>query len=447
MTTQPTPTERFARFAAGTTYDDLPGEVVHAVRRAVVDSLGVTVGGRDHETVRAALRAVRETGGSGIATVVGEERRADLHSATLVNGIMAHVLDWDDSIYPTRLHPSAALVPALLAAGEDLDASGRALVVGHAVGFEIARRLADAAYPGFYAGNWHGTGITGAAATAGAVGSMLGLDADRMVHALGVGAGLGAGTLSALGSSAKSLILGHAGSAGLDAAYLARQGFTAHPDMLGRGGGFLDLYASDPAYEGLTDGLGERWAVLDNGFKPYPCGMVAHAAIDAARELRALAPPRSRLAALRLRVSSETADMTGVTDPATGLQAKFSVRYEAAVAWVEGNVGPAAFEDDAVRRPEIREAMARTTVEAVERIAQQEAWAEAETADGWRHEVHVPYARGTVQRPLSDDDLDEKFRLACSTSAYSRVEELRESGWSVEELRVRELTTLLTAWS
>ena len=183
--------------------------------------------------------------------------------------------------------------------------------------------------------------------------------------------------------------------------------------------------------------------MVDNGFKPYPCGMVAHAAIDAVRELRGLASVDAELMFLRLRVSPETLSMMGIPDPRTGLQGKFSVRYEAAVAWVEGDVAPAAFEDVAVQRDEYQKVMARTVVDSDVGVAQQEAYAEVQTSDGERHAVHVPFARGTVQQPLTDDDLHAKFRTACATSGYPHAGKLAETIWHLDKISVKQLTAML----
>ncbi|MEX2375235.1 MAG: MmgE/PrpD family protein [Dehalococcoidia bacterium] len=443
MATGSTQTEQVAEFAASLTFGDLPEDVVHSARRSILDWLGVSLAGMPHATARGALGTMRAIGGSGRSTVVGELQGMSAYAATVVNGVYAHVLDWDDSIYPTRMHAGAFLLPPLMAQGEDQDASGRELIAGFVVGFEIAQRLMLAMYPAYGVKRWHGGGIAGAAAAGAAVGRLLDLNRVEMAHAIGLGAGGGAGTLHALGTSAKSLIMGHAGASGLQAAHLASHGWTAPPDMIGAGGGFLTMYDEQPRYETVVHGLGSRWYVLDNGFKPYPCGMVAHAAIDAVLALRDRAPADAQLTSMILRVPPETMSMMGDPDPQTGLQGKFSARYAAAVAWVDGDVGPAAFEDDAVSRSDYQLARRAITMEVDEGMTQYEASGEARTLDGWHHSIAIPYARGIAQNPLSDSELQEKFLQACAIGGYDRGEELAALAMHADEVPIRELTAML----
>jgi 2-methylcitrate dehydratase PrpD len=203
------------------------------------------------------------------------------------------------------------------------------------------------------------------------------------------------------------------------------------------------MYDDDPRSSAILDGLGSRWAVLENGYKPYPCGIVAHAAIDAVLQLRAEVAPGDRLSALRLRVPPETARLMGNPAPRTGLEAKFSVRYAAAVAWIDGAVLPEAFEDPAVNGPAYREAMARIAVEVMPGLAQDEARVEAETASGSAPEVHVEHARGTAARPLTDDELQAKFLTACHIGGNGNGPQLLRAVEQLDRIPVTEITALL----
>jgi len=435
-------TEELASFAVELDAGALDDETSRAVRRAVIDSLGVTVAGTRHPAARIVVDTLRALGRRGSATVVGSTRRVDVLGATLANGVMAHVLDWDDTLLPTRLHLSATLIPALLATGESHRWSGAQLSAAFAIGFEIQARLAKAVSPSMPDRGWHGTGVVGGVGVAAAVARLLGLDTTRTAHAIGIAASGGAGLVATFGSMSKSLNLGRAGAVGVESAYLAAGGFTSHPDIVGEGG-FLRMYDDEPRPAALLDGLGSRWAVLENGYKPYPCGVVAHAAIDGVLQLRAQISPSDGLSALRLQVPPETARLMGNPEPRTGLEAKFSVRYAAAVAWVDAMVLPEAFEDQAVSGPAYRETMERIAVKVIPGLAQDEARIEAETTSGSSLAVHVEHARGTAGRPLTDDELQAKFLTACRIGGNGNGPQLLCTVDQLERIAVSEITALL----
>ena len=252
---------------------------------------------------------------------------------------------------------------------------------------------------------------------------MLGLDADRTCHAMGLAATNASGLIATFGSMAKPLNIGRAGASGLQSALLAALGYTSHADILGAGR-FLELYDEAPRHDLLVEGLGRDWAILRNGYKPYPCGFVAHAMIDAVRDLRARIGAARPLTRLDLRLSTESMQLMGNADPGNELEAKFSLVYEAAVAWIDGHVTPAAFEPEAVRDPRYRSVMALTRIVASPEVAQHEAFVEAAFADGAVERLHVAHARGTPARPLTDGDLLEKFVAALTLGGIAGGEQL-----------------------
>lgn len=432
-------TTEVARWAVETDAAALPPQVVHATVRAVLDSLGVTIAAAGHEAVASLLAMLRDTGSGGSSTVVGSAWHASEFDAALVNGVMAHVLDWDDTILPTRLHPSATLLPPLLAVGERTGASGSDLLAAFAIGFDVQQRLALAMYPEYAERGWHGTGIVGGIGAAVAAGRLLALDADRMQHAIGISATGGAGLTATFGSMSKSLNLGRAGALGLQSARLAERGFTGNPRLLDPDTGFLRMYDDAPRAEAIADGLGEQWAITNDGFKPYPCGVVAHAAIDAARDLHL---PGSLPHTVRFDVSPEAMVLMGNADPTTGLEAKFSVRYACAVALVDGDVAPAAFSDEALGT--YREAMKRIQVAGGPGINQDEAIAVATLADDVERRIHIEHARGTLGNPLTDADLREKFRTACEGGGNLRADAILAVVDDLAALPITAITELLT---
>jgi 2-methylcitrate dehydratase PrpD len=404
-------TRQVAAFVTDRAHDRLPAEVAHGVRRAILDSIGVSVAGTRHPASGKAVAMVTRVSGGGPCHIVGSPKTTDPLSAALVNGVTAHVLDWDDTILPTRAHLSAALLPPLIAAGEIAGWTIEQIIPAFAIGFEVGARINHAVYPSVHLRGWQGTGMAGGAAAAAAIGRMMGLDAGRIVHALGIAATNASGLIATFGSMSKPLNIGRAGASGLQSAWLAADGFTSNEDIFGAGK-FLEMFDEAPRHNILTDGLGERWSILENGYKPYPCGFVAHAMIDAVRDLRAKVGPAAKLKKLKLRVSPESTHLMGNPNPTNELEAKFSLLYDAAVAWVEGHVTPAAFEEEAIADPRYRTVMALTDIVTSKEVAQDEAFADAEFADGTSASLHVRHARGTLVRPLTDQDLREKFDAA-----------------------------------
>lgn len=437
-------TDELAAFALDTNAARLPSEVRHAVRRAVLDSVGVTIAGATHPASGMVVDTLPELNGQASATIVGSRRRSDAIGATLANGVMAHILDWDDTLLPARLHLSATLVPALLAAGETHDINGRDLIAAFAVGFEIQARLAAAISPAMPERGWHGTGIVGGIGVAAAVSRLLGSGSQQTAHAMGIAGTAAAGLVATFGSMAKALNLGRAAATGVQSAQLAARGFTSHPDLVGDGN-FLGMYDDAPRMDVVRDGLGSSWAVLDNGYKPYPCGVVAHAAIDAILQLREEAPAGDAPTTIHLTVSPETVRLMGNPSPRTGLEAKFSAAYVAAVAWIDGGVLPGAFDDIAVADSAYQVLLRVVRVAASDAVEQDEAVCEVRTASGWSGTVHVARARGTRARPMDDLELQAKFRAACEVGGIDRADKLIDVVDRLEEVNARELTELLSA--
>jgi 2-methylcitrate dehydratase PrpD len=415
---------------------DFPASVRHAAVRALLDSVGVAVGGAREPAARIVQNSVRR---SGTSTVIAAGRIASPENAALVNGVMAHVLDFDDTIMPTRLHPSAALVPALLAASEEVDASGRDLLDAFIVGFEVQARLADATYPAFAERNWHGTGVFGGVGAAAGVARILGLDSERTEEAMAIAATGAGGMMHVFGSMAKSLNLGRAAAIGVQSARLAAQGFSGGRAIINGVESFLHMYADHPRIEAVMTGLGADWRIVDDGFKPYPCGVVGHAAIDAVRQLRSRAAKRMP-ARIHLEVSEETMRLMGRGDPRNELEAKFSVRYCAAIAWMHGTVTLGSFDSIWLDAPEIGELMRRITI-VTEDLPQDAANCEITYEGDEVDREEVAHARGTAAQPMTDAELAAKF--VAVAARHPDVDRLLSTLQHIEAVPVRTITELL----
>ncbi len=438
-------TEALVAWASAVTWDDLPQPVRHAARRALVDSLGVALGGSTNEAVTILLEHLDEVGGPGRATLIGHRRRTDVVSATLVNGVMAHVLDFDDTLLPTRIHASAPLLPALLALGEGRDTPFRELLTAFVVGLELQARLALAMYPDYADRGWHGTGVVGPVAVAVAAGRLLHLDEQQTAHAVGLGATQGAGITAVFGSMAKSLNLGRAGASGVQCALLAERGFTSNPRALDQPAKWFVRYSDVLDEDALLGDLGQRWAVSVDGFKPYACGLVAHAVLDGVCDLRQRTQvPPDDVQRLHLRVPPESLVLMGNLSPVTELEAKFSVAYAAAAGYLDGSAGPETFYEDRVHDPRYRALLARVELQGDPGLRQDEAVVSLTTSAGQTHTAHVEHALGTQANPMTDRHLSEKFTsLASPVLGGAGAAAVLERLWRSEQEPVAELAAAL----
>lgn len=430
--------QRLAAFAAACATSGpgsataLPAPVAASVRQRVLDILGLCVAAHRLPTSQAALNFVFEQGGREQAHVVGLPTAVPAAQAAFGNGVLAHSLDYDDTHLPSVLHPSAAVVPAALAAAQAAGVGGAALTTAVAVGLEVTVRLGMAGYDPqlnnsvFFEHGQHATSICGAMGGAVAAGMLFGLDERGLLDALGVTASMAAGLIEAnrTGGTVKRLHCGWAAHSAVTAAELVRRGFTGPPTVLeGRFGFFTAFLRGEADFSQITDGLGEKWAVPDIFFKPYPANHFTHAAIDAGLALRSRGVPLEQVERIELRVPAAVIRTIGdpidtKRAPETGYQAQFSGPYAVVAGLLGGGglgVGLGDFTDELARDPHRRALMARVDVvpdEECDRIFpyQFPAIVTVRTADGrtWREEVLTN--RGGPQRPLSDQELAAKFR-------------------------------------
>jgi 2-methylcitrate dehydratase PrpD len=227
-------TAEIASFVARTRFEDLPEDVVHHVWRSVVDCLAVALGGLEHPSLAMYLTLADTLGGHEQARIWGTPRKASVNLAALINGHLAHLLDFDDSYMPevTILHGNAPIIPAAMALGEYLGANGREFALAFALGFEVAARAALAAGKSLYDHHFHVTAVMGPVGAAVAAGKLLGLDAQRLQWAIGIACSQSGGLGQAHGSMTKAFHAGRGAHAGVIAALLAKEGFTSGPDPL-----------------------------------------------------------------------------------------------------------------------------------------------------------------------------------------------------------------------
>jgi 2-methylcitrate dehydratase PrpD len=434
--------EHLARFVAEFPANGIPPHVRHEAKRALVNFFAAALGGCRDQATDIALCVLSGQAGPGAVPVIGRSERADMLTAAFSNAAAGNVFDFDDTHIPTVIHPTAPVAPAPLALGSAQRISGADLLTAFILGVEIECRLGNAVSPGHYRRGWHITATCGVFGAAAAAGRLLGLDARRLVWALGNASAQASGLVETLGSMAKSIGVGNAARNGLFSALLAERGF-AGPDLPLEGPrGFIAVTSGTYDQAALTAGLGGSWEILHNTYKPYPCGVVLNPVIDAVLDLRA----RHSLAAGDVAAVTVTGhpllrERTDRPTPASGREAQVSAQHSVAVALLHGDAGLAQFADAAVAEPSTLALRARVLVADDPAMPVGAARVAVLLQDGREVDATVAQARGSLERPLTDAELTQKLvTLAAHGCPALDPAPLVEALWSLEEVSdVRDL--------
>ena len=412
---------------------DIPAPIRAEGVRTFVNWLGCAVGGSNHETVERALDAVRPFVGPARAQVIGRAERLDELHAALINGIASHVLDYDDTHLKTIIHPAGPVASAILAVAEPRQVSGRDFLTALTVGIEVACRIGNSVYPEHYDRGWHITGTTGVFGAAAATGRLLGLDPERMAWAFGLAASQASGLREMFGTMTKSFHPGRAAQNGASAAFFAAAGFDSSVRAIEAPRGFANVLSTKQDFGEILGGLGERWEAGHNSYKPFACGIVIHPTIDGCQQLRReLAQAVETIVKVELITHPLVLELTGKRRPRTGLEAKFSVYHAAATALLRGDGSPTAFTDGMARDPEVIALRDRVCVTADPAIAEDAVHIAVSLEDGRRIEKSVEHAIGSLERPLSNEALNEKFLGQAVPVLGKGAEDLLALAWRVE---------------
>lgn len=429
-------TRRVANHVATSRLGDMPETVLKEARRTLLNWLGCPIGGSRDASVAAALAVADAFSGPRKATVLGRCERLDAMNAAFINGISSSVHTFDDTHLATLIHPAGPIVAALLALAEIRPLAGADFLHAMILGLEIECRLGNMliAAPAVGKVGWFMTGVTGGIGAAMAVGKALCLSEQQLVWTIGNAVLQASGVRAVHTSMGQSFPTGHAARAGLLAALLAEQGFTSAEHTLEGPKGFARLYADSPHLEALTDRLGEQHEMLLNTYKPYPCGIVIHPAIDACLQAlgdAAMAP--DKVERIALCVHPLALDLTGRQEPVNSIEAQFSVYHWVAVALIHGAAGVAQGTDGVVRDPAVTALRRRITATTVPGYSRDEASIEIGLRDGRTLSAHVRQCRGSSGRPLSDGEIELKFRqLADPLIAPAMATRLVDLCWTIE---------------
>ncbi|WPB58924.1 MmgE/PrpD family protein [Xylophilus sp. GOD-11R] len=412
--------------------------------RTFLNWLGCAVGAAHHEAVQAALAAVQVLQPSAQASIAGRSERVDIASAALLNGISSHTFDFDDTHLKTIIHPAGPVASALLALAEHTGASGRQLIDALVIGIDVACRMGNTIYPDHYDRGWHITGTTGMLGAAAGCARLLGLDVDRTRMALGIAASQPVGLREQFGTMTKPFHPGGAARAGLMSALMAQHGFTASPRALEAPRGFAQVVSPKTAWNEVTDELGQRFEISFNSYKPFACGIVIHPSIDACVQLRDQGVRAEDVERIELRVHSLVLELTGKKEPADGLQGKFSVYHGCAAGLIFGQATEDEYADAIVNREDMVALRRKVVATVDDGIDEASADVTAVLADGRRIHVFVEHAIGSMQKPLTDAQLEAKFSgMSDAILGRDRTRRLLDACWALGEAAdVRALAAL-----
>jgi 2-methylcitrate dehydratase PrpD len=383
-----------------------------------------------------AVAALGPFGGPPQAALLGRRERMDILNASLMNGMSSHVFDFDDTHLKTVIHPAGPVVSSLLALAEYRPVSGREFLNAMVLGIEVECRVGNAVYPAHYDRGWHITGTAGVFGSAAACGKLLGLSVPQMVWAFGLAATQPVGLREMFGSMTKSFHPGRAAQNGLTAALLAARNFTSTDVGIEGRSGWANVLSTTRDYGQITDNFGGSYEIALNTYKPFACGIVIHPAIDACIQLR----NEHRLTAdqierIELGVHPLVLELTGKKTPQTGLEAKFSVYFAAALAVVRGAAGMRDFSDQNARDPQIVALRDRVTATIDPAIAEEQVRAAVVLKDGRTLRKQIDHVVGSLEKPMSDADLEAKFMdLLAGVLPVPQGRRLMDLCWKVETL-------------
>lgn len=449
-----TASQALAEFVGGLRYEDLPAEAVTAAKRHLLDATGVALAAAGSGAGSPVVEMVRSWAGAREASVLGHDFGAPAPAAALANGTLAHALDFDDTHAESIVHPSAFVMPAAFAVAEEVGATGRDLITAAVAGYEVSTRIGAAAPGRFHVRGLHTTGLCGTFGAAAVAGRLWGLGPEDLTHAFGIAGSQSSGLFAYLadGSETKRFHAGWAACGGIVAADLARRGFTGPATIFEGPHGLFDalLHGEEPDRARLTRGLGTEWETTRIAIKPYPACHFVHAFMDAGRRLTVKwADVEEAICFIAPAAIGIVAEPRAPRlHPATTYAAQFSLPFAVASAIVGGRESLDLFGEDARADRRVLTLAERIRHEPDPTLPFPKTFGgrlRVHTRGGRTIDLEELVNRGHPDRPLTDEELSEKFLrnararldLRAARRALTRLQRLEETD------RIDSITTLL----
>jgi 2-methylcitrate dehydratase PrpD len=421
-------TEKVADFVCSSSYESVPGEVFDLCKLHILDTLGVLIAGSREDIARITKEYIQSFTCGQESTFLTQGVKTAAPYAAFGNGILAHVLDFDDYEVPSMAHPSVTVLPAVLALGEKLKAPGKACLEAYLTGMEVLSKVGRGIHPDHYDKGWHATGTLGTLGAVTASSKLLRLDFERVRTALGIAASMSSGLRGNFGSMTKSFHAGHAARNGVEAAGLAALGFTASKEILESELGFCDIFAEgkNPDLNKVVEDLGAPFSMIMPGVgkKPYPSCAATHSFLDGIFDLiRQYDIRGEEVDSVECGIFYRVPKMLIHSRPKTGLEGKFSLEFCIALALQERKVSVRQFKDSKVKEPGIQELMGKVKKEVTEEAGKEgteypAAIIKVHMKNGERYAYKSDKRKGSPSSPLSADETRDKF-MECAQMNYS----------------------------
>lgn len=408
---RPPVTRWLARRAASIRLEDLPQPALTIARQCILDWFAVTIAGASEPAVRILAEELLADGAAPVASLVGLPYRTSALNAALINGTASHALDFDDVNMAILGHPTVALLPGLLALAEQNGASQDEVLTAFVAGYDVVCRTGALMSPGHYGRGFHCTSTVGSVGAAAACARLMGLDAETAATAYGIAATKASGLKSMFGTMCKPLHAGMAAQNGLMAARLAARGFTSRADALECAQGFAATQSPDFNPDAAMQEAPLDFHVANNLFKFHAACYLTHGAIEAAKAVRSSSGASSNaIRSIEIRVPPVADRVCNLPEPATGLEAKFSLRLTVAMALAGRDTsGVETYTDQLTRDPELVRLRDLATIEFVDDYPEAKADIAVVVADGTRFTASHDAGVADADLARQGRKLEQKF--------------------------------------
>jgi 2-methylcitrate dehydratase PrpD len=410
-------TTTIAGFVENLKFSDIPGEVLERAKQCFLDFVSVAaMATEEKESTPPIERAVRIlAGGAGPGTVIAHKDGLPFQYAALLNGALAHTLDFDDTNFRGSLHLGAPILPAVIALSEYRGGRGTDFLTAMVAGYEVACRIAEALGLTAYDRGFHPTSVAGIFGATAAGSKVLGFNSRKIKNGLGLNVSQAAGSMQYLDNGAwnKRLHPGLAAHNAILSLFFSEAGFKGASHPLEGNFGLLRGYCDSPRPEKLVDGLGREWVTLETGLKPYPSCRLTHGIVDAMVELHdLLGPSLPEVQEINLSLSPKSYDIVGEPlprkiEPQDAVDGQFSVYFQAAAALTDGAVNWESY--SRLKDPKILELTRRIKVEKDATLNPRTSKVILKTKKGERHEKLVELPKGEPENPLTWEEVVKKF--------------------------------------
>lgn len=435
--------EAFGHLVAQTRWEDVAGQA-HEAKRAILNFFATAIGSARDPLLESGLGVLAAFSGTRDASLIGRAEKLDVQGAAFVNAIAANFLDYDDTHLATVIHPAAPVAAPVLALAETRGGTGRDVLAAFILGVEIECRVGNAVSPhgapGHYARGWHITSTCGVFGAAAAIARLCGLSAMQTTDALGVAASQSAGIVENLPSAAKNVSVGNAARNGIFAALLAQAGWGAAPTAIEGKLGWARAMGDEPDLIALMARLGETWEIAKNTYKPYPSGIVFHSVIDACLALRTRLPGG---------VPGGVDDVASVEVTGSALllargdravrnerDSRVSIHHAVACGLLLGSAGPREFTPVVVDDPAVVAMRAKVSARLDPAMPDGAALVHVTMRSGATLSETVLHARGSLQAPLTDADLEAKLREGVAQNGGRfDADALIDAVWTLDKAR------------